>query len=67
MLLFHSPGETMSVENAIDSSLLVVEYDSEAEETEPEITKKTFTISSALDRKTGKHYMFDEAVDRGRI
>ena len=54
------------MENAIDSGALIVEYDHNAEVSEePQVTTKTFAISSVEDRKEHKWYTFDEAVDHG--
>ena len=55
----------MTIENAIDCGGFIVEYDEEAEVTEPEISEKTFAVFGVLDRKAGKRLPFHEAMEKG--
>ena len=57
----------MTVENAIDCGGFVVEYDTEAEVTAPEVSEKTFAVFKVLDRKSGKRLPFYEAAEKGIV
>ena len=58
----------MSLEDAVDSGAVVVEYDHSADASiEPEVTTKTFAISSVLDRKAKKRRPFHEALEQGLV
>ena len=59
----------MKYEDAVDSGAICVEYDDSESATlaEPEVTTKTFAVSSVLNRKTTKRLPFDDAVEAGLI
>ena len=52
----------MSLADAIDSGLLVVEFDQDAEVAEPEVVVKTYAIHAVVDQKRKKRVQFSEAV-----
>ena len=51
----------MTIENAIDHSVVIVEYDVIEQET----SEKMYAVFGVLDRKGGKRLPFDEAVEKG--
>merc|ERR1712226_1504803 len=47
-------GDMMSLGDALDSGLLKVEFDAEAEVSEPEVVTRTYAIHAVVDRKNKK-------------
>lgn len=60
-------NERMSLADAIDSNLLLVEYDKDAEVGEPEIVSKTYAIHSVVDQKAKKTVSFSQAIRKGLL
>ncbi len=54
----------MSLGDALDSGLLIVEFDAEAATTEAEIITKSYVIYAAIDQKNRKRVPYDEAIRR---
>ncbi|KAK2155416.1 hypothetical protein LSH36_241g06023 [Paralvinella palmiformis] len=59
--------EKIGIKEAIDSGLVIVEYDEEAEKVQPEVTTRTFAVYSAIDQKSGRRLPFHEACQSGII
>ena len=52
----------------MDSGAVIVEYDAHSDVTRaPEVTTKTFAVSSVLNRASGKRRPFHEAVEEGLV
>lgn len=60
-------GAMLSLADALDSGLLMVEFDKEAEHTEPEIVTKTYAIHAVVNLVEKKRVSFTEAVRSGLI
>ena len=58
---------TMSLADAIDSNLLLVEYDKTAEVGEPEVVTKTYAIHSVVDQRAKKTVTFSQAIRKGLL
>lgn len=60
---FNSLNDTsMTLSEALDSGLLVVEFDTEAEVSDPEVITRTYAIHSIVDQKRKKKVSFNEAL-----
>ena len=51
---FYFPDEDMSLADALDTGLLVVEFDDTADVGEPEIVTKTYAIHAVVDQRARK-------------
>ena len=51
---FHFPDTDMSLADALDTGLLVVEFDDTVDVGEPEIVTKTYAIHAVVDQKARK-------------
>ena len=59
--------QTLNLADALDSGLLVVEFDKEAEVSEPEVISKTYAIHAVVDMLRKKRIPFTEAIKEGLI
>ena len=57
----------MSLADALDSGLLIVEFDKDAPEVAPEVVTKTYAIHAVVDQRTKTKVSFTEAVRKGLI
>ena len=60
-------GEVLSLADSLDSGLLVVEFDKEADVAEPEVVTKTYAIHAVVDLLEKKRVTFSTAVKMGLI
>ena len=57
----------MTLADAIDSGLLMVEFDKDADVSDPEVVSITYAIHAVVDQKKRKRVPFSEAVRNGLI
>jgi len=57
----------MSLADALDSGLLIVEFDTEAVVAEPEVVEKTYAIHAVVDQRKRAKITFSEAIQGGLL
>jgi len=60
-------NQDMTLADALDSGLLIVEFDKDAPEVAPEVVTRTYAIHAVVDQRSKTKVSFSEAVRKGLI